>query len=514
MKSNPLKITEKEFKELEELIEKDAQFRKQLAKESHFWFFYTYFSHYITYKPAHFHKEMFALTEDDDVRLAVIVAFRGSGKSTIMSLSYPIWAILGKQQRKYPLLVAQTQPQARQLLGNIKSEFENNKLLISDFGPFEEFADEWRSETLVLPKYGARISAISSGENVRGIRHKQTRPDLIVCDDVEDSNSVRFRENRDRTYNWFVGDIIPAGDLKTKIVVVGNLLHEDALINRLQSDIVNNERTGEFKAYPLVDAGGKTLWPDKFQNKDAIEKEKAVVGESALWEREYLLRIVPTADVLVRRDWIRKYNSLPNKSEELPHLAIAAVDLAISQKDSADFTAMVSAYIYGFGEDMRVYLLPHMVNKRLQFPDTCKEVQNLAKQIQIGSRRPLILVEHAGYQEALTHQLKLKGLRVEGRKVAGRDKRERLSLVTDYIQSGKVLFPKRGADLLIQQLTGFGIERHDDLADAFSILMNKIIESDSNSSGGLIIGLRNPIFNPRELGEGPVGFGNIRDKVF
>ncbi len=51
---------------------------------------------------------------------------------------------------------------------------------------------------------------------------------------------------------------------------------------------------------------------------------------------------------------------------------------------------------------------------------------------------------------------------------------ETLRGMSDLVQSGKVLFPKEGADALIGQLTGFGTERHDDLADAFSILLTNI----------------------------------------
>ncbi|MCX6782804.1 MAG: hypothetical protein NTZ20_02285 [Candidatus Levybacteria bacterium] len=41
------------------------------------------------------------------------------------------------------------------------------------------------------------------------------------------------------------------------------------------------------------------------------------------------------------------------------------------------------------------------------------------------------------------------------------------------------MFPNndRAKDLILQ-LTGFGVEKHDDLADAFSLLILKIIEND------------------------------------
>lgn len=40
---------------------------------------------------------------------------------------------------------------------------------------------------------------------------------------------------------------------------------------------------------------------------------------------------------------------------------------------------------------------------------------------------------------------------------------------------------------LIMQLTGFGIEKHDDLADAFSILMLMIIEDDTGGPKVFVI---------------------------
>ena len=39
------------------------------------------------------------------------------------------------------------------------------------------------------------------------------------------------------------------------------------------------------------------------------------------------------------------------------------------------------------------------------------------------------------------------------------------------IQSARVLFPKRGAEKIIQQIVGFGSEKYDDLADAFAMLV-------------------------------------------
>ena len=62
------------------------------------------------------------------------------------------------------------------------------------------------------------------------------------------------------------------------------------------------------------------------------------------------------------------------------------------------------------------------------------------------------------------------------------DKRSRLAMTTEYIKSGKILFPLNGAEELITQMVGFGKEKHDDLVDAFSMMIIKIIESNPKPS--------------------------------
>ena len=120
-------------KEIKKILN-SQKLRKVLTYESHLWFFNVYLSHYVKYEAASFQRELFQITEDEKIKRAVIVAFRGSAKSTIFSLSYPMWAILGKQQKKFVVLLGQTNQQVRLILNNIKREFETNELLRRDFG--------------------------------------------------------------------------------------------------------------------------------------------------------------------------------------------------------------------------------------------------------------------------------------------------------------------------------------------------------------------------------------------
>lgn len=181
-----------------EAITKDRLVRQAVARDSHAMFFHLYFPHYVRYPIAEFQKDIFRITEDQSNKLACIVAFRGSGKSTLVTFSYSLWATLGIQQKKFVLIICQTQAQARQHMANLKYELEQNRLLKSDLGPFREDAGtgEWAISSLVFQNTGARIMIASVDQSIRGIRHHEHRPDLLILDDIEDMQSARTYDSR------------------------------------------------------------------------------------------------------------------------------------------------------------------------------------------------------------------------------------------------------------------------------------------------------------------------------
>jgi phage terminase large subunit-like protein len=467
--------------DIEFLLEKikDPIVRTELTQKNHFLFFHIYFGSYVTYQMAPFHREIFAITEDEKNPLSIICAFRGSGKSTLMTLSYALWSILGVQKKKYVVLISQTQEQARQHFKNLKRELEGNNLLKTDLGPFEQ-DNEWNSTSLVLTKYNARITCASTETSIRGLRHMSHRPDLIICDDLEDLNSAKTRESRNKTYNWFTNEILPLGDIGIKVIVIGNLLHEDSLIMRLKQDIEDGERNGIFRKYPLLDEDGKCLWPGKYPNNEAIEAERLKIGDKFAWAREFLLKILDDREAVIDKSWIHYYDELPktNNNNETEYFAIG-VDLAASQKESADFTAMVSAKVIERDDgSSTIYILPNPVNERIQFPKITNRIKMLTNSFG-GRYSTYIFVEEVALQVYLIQYLDDDNFIVEGLKIYGMDKRTRLNFTTHPIQSGKVLFPKKGAEPLIEQLLHFGVEKHDDMVDAFTVLILKIKEKEN-----------------------------------
>ncbi len=88
--------------EILEVICKNKLVRSYVTRRSHLWFFNIFFAEYVEYETAPFQYEIFALTERTDWNLLYLVAFRGSAKSTLLTLSYVLWAILGVQSKKLP----------------------------------------------------------------------------------------------------------------------------------------------------------------------------------------------------------------------------------------------------------------------------------------------------------------------------------------------------------------------------------------------------------------------------
>lgn len=468
-------IKQSDIERIIKAMTEDKRVRLNIVKRSHLFFFYFYFAHYIQYKIAPFQEEMFHITQDTSIRNAIIVAFRGSGKSTIFSLSFPLWAILGEQHIKHVILLSQTQQKAQMLLQQIKIELETNELLKKDLGPFREERTGWNSVSLHLVKYNAKITVASTEQSIRSTRHMQYRPQLICADDIEDLESVKTLEGRDKTYNWFFGDVVPAGDRNTRVMVIGSLLHEDLLIKRLKKSILENQMAGVYREYPILDENNNPTWPGKFPDQKTIYEERKKGYSDSAWYREFMLKIINDDSRVFYPEWIKKYSEVPAFDGYC--YAATGIDLAISEKDTADYTAMVSAMIYRLKDDLKIYILPNPVNERLNFPATLRR----AKAISVGLGNggySYLFVEKVAYQAAIINQLEDDEFPVEGVEVHGQDKRTRLALISYLVKIGRVVFPECGAEQLIGQLVGFGIEKHDDLADAFAILLIKVLEKE------------------------------------
>ena len=462
--------------ELWQQVQTNRAVRLKLASESLYAFAHIYFSGALDCTTAPFQKEVYQLLADSAVTYLAVTAFRDSGKSTMATEIYPIWAITGPLAKKYILVFSLNQDQARKHLRNIKDQIEGNELLRKDFGPLEEPIDEWGSTSLVFPKIHARISAISMGQSARGTRHNSHRPDLIICDDIEDTETAKTMEGRNKTYDWYFSEIIPLGDPRTKYILIGNLIHEDSLMMRVRAGIESDEMDGVFKMYPLLDDQGQSLWPGKYPDAASIKRLRRRSLSRIAYHREYLLEILPTDEQVIHNDWIKYY-------DEIPELEFEHEDSSLRYKatyvgiDPADFTAMVAVRVFGNEDNLRVYVYPKIINKKLTGQKILDAAGDMVQAL--GDKHSVnLVVEDVAFQAILIQLLQKKNYRVTNFKVGGADKRSRLISVSHLFETGKVFFPKNYAKDLIAQVVGLGIEKHDDLMDALVMALSEVVKAD------------------------------------
>lgn len=439
---------------------------------------HVYFWKYIHYPTANFQREICAALEDFDLRLLEVLAFRGSSKSTLITLIFPIWAIISEWHARYAILIGDTFPQARQCLYNLRAELESNELLNLDWGPFKPESDEndeWQKTSIVIPKYGARIGAHSSGQKIRGLRHLDCRPEIVIGDDLESLESVRSKEQRDKLYNWVKSELWNVGDRRTRFVFPGNLLHSQSFMARLKAEIGSGQLAGRVIEVPIADTRGDPTWPGKFADQEALANERRRIGSDRAWQREMMLKIVPEEGQVVKEDWIVKVQA-PHP-DFFPGAHGVGVDLAISKKSTADFTAMVPGVAGMLHGKRKVYVGPHPLNERLSM----FEMIARAKMMQEAEMGRQFFIESVAYQAAAIEAAKREWLNVVAVSPGGQDKRARLEVIAGYVQDGTVEFLPGCEDMLVQ-LLGLGVEEHDDLVDAFVYLIFGLLKSSLTGS--------------------------------
>ncbi|MCK4859258.1 MAG: phage terminase large subunit [Candidatus Omnitrophica bacterium] len=417
-------------------------------------------------KPGAFHHKLKDVLTDDDEEALAIIGFRGSAKSTHCSFAFPIWGAITEKYH-FEILINDTGTQRELNMLNIKTEIEENQQIKECYPGLHSRTGKWTKGELLLSN-GVFILGRSRGQKVRGLKFKQYRPDLIIGDDLEDLEWVKKKENRDKTERWFLGEVVPAQEeTKAKMIVIGNMLHTNALMARLKKKQIYT--TLEF---PLMDKDKNIAWTGKYPNMAAIEKQKAKVNKTT-WLREYLLKIVAEDGAVIVEEDLHYYKTeiltkLDDNGKLILDIEDSGVgnDLAISEKQTADFTTFVS----GLKVSMRgskILIKPNPTRKRMDFDATQKEALRIQEVMPYGTK---FYVEDVGYQKAALQNMKKAGVSVYPMRPIT-DKRARLETVAPFIKDGTVLFPEIGCEDLIEELVGFGVEEHDDLVDALVYLI-------------------------------------------
>ena len=420
---------------------------------------------------------------------------RGNAKSTIVSLALVIWCAVYKKKR-YILTLSDTSEQADDFLLNVRNELEENEHLIEDFGEMEGIV--WTNANIILAN-GVRVQALGAGKRGRGRKHRQYRPDLIICDDLENDENVQSPEQRRKLEGWYYRALSKAASDNADIFVIGTLIHYDSLLSHLLKNPVY--KTHIYKS--VISWSTSPLWDDwerlviNLEDPNRIEtarlffeehKEEMLEGTEVLWpEKEpyYALMLQRVADgpgafssekqneplsAEDRRflpEWISYFEDSDIEGKEL--FVVGFVDPSMGKKNKgSDPSATITL---GMDSNQVIYCLEADIDRKHPdviiddvlfkhnkftyklfgveenqfqeyFKDNMKKtMQDWMNQGRLSSEMPIRGI----------HQVSDKGLRIE-------------SLQPD-IKNGRLKF-RRDQQKLIEQLVNFPSADHDDGPDA------------------------------------------------
>lgn len=366
-----------------------------------------YFPHYFSRPSPEFHRELdaiwqqgvlkgrYPLTAADTKTISrlpgvrrAVAAPRGHAKSTNLTFKGTMHSTL-YGYKHYPIIISDSSEQAEGFLDNIRVEFEENTAILEDFGPLA--GSVWRSNVLVT-KTNIKTEAIGSGKKIRGRKHRNWRPDLIILDDVENDENVRTPEQRKKLKDWFDKAVSKCGDDYTDIVYIGTLLHYDSLLAKtlanpayrsikykavirfsqaddlwqqwetIFTDLSNDDRESEALAFfqahkEAMLEGTQVLWEEKLSYYDLMVM-RVSEGEASFNSEEQNEPINPD-DCLFMEEWFDYYNEAEVNFGDPAFDFFGFIDPSLGKTKRSDFSAIVtlakhkgSGYMYVVDADI------------------------------------------------------------------------------------------------------------------------------------------------------------------
>ena len=289
-----------------------------------------------------FHNEIYELLFSPDNE--AIAAPRGHAKSTITGLIFLTFCIVNKLD-KYIVYISQSHSKTIQFLAPIRHEFKANELLRSVYGdltPRNSKDADGKDTEDCFDVNGIRVEAVSFEKNLRGFKYGNSRPTLIIGDDIEDDDRVLNPELRVKDENKLNKVIIPALDIDGRFKMIGTILHINSLLRKKIKQYDGKIYTACTVNYK------KILWAERF-TEAKLKKIKKDIGSIA-FQQEYLNNPIDTTASLIKREWIIQclredlsYQDLKDMAKENKFkYKFEGTDFAFSDRITADNSAFAS----------------------------------------------------------------------------------------------------------------------------------------------------------------------------
>jgi len=459
----------------------DTETRYKTCEKSLEWFAKIYLSHYLSYGFDEFHYDIFKALEEEDLKRVSILGFRESAKSAIVNTLYVLWNIC-YNKRKFILSISEEGGLSATQTTSVATELLFNENIIKDFGKL--YYDESEGQVKARKRHigdfvcrnGVRLKAVSAGTKVRGLRHNEARPDLVILDDMDSLKSVVNENIRQAKVLWFKAEVLPGmSQSYGKCVVLGNMIHYDCFMASIRSE----QDDWKHLTAPIYEGDygtGKILWDDKYcwteaeaeeVNKDREKNRKKIAIDyikrdkgSRVFGQEYLLVPATDEDRIFKQKFIEQCLDFDRSfvtDREVASYAIVAQgnDLAISERESADYFVITTL---GVEKSSNKTVIMNIYRDRGLSPEQQRQAVRTQKE---RYNSDLIFVEDNAYQAFFvkdlieTTSLPIKGFRTGANK---RDEIIGLNALALQFENKNFILPygndetKRMVDILMEEM--------------------------------------------------------------
>lgn len=420
--------------------------------------------------------QIFDALDDPSKQKVVIAAPRGWGKTTIDTVAFPARNICFKQKH-FIVHVSNTADKALMDAANLKQalitqDIERGDIIPTVFGNLK--TDNWAAkqfeagQTFVLPR--------GAGQQIRGINFKGYRPDLIVVDDLEDAEAVMNEDRRAKLKQWFFADLMNSVDRSKndwKIVVIGTILHESALL----AELLKDESWTRIRL-SLCDDDLKSNWPEFLSDEKvkALFDDYMAQGQADVFAREYQNKPISSIDAVFRPEYFRFYepSSIVDKEEIF---FVTIVDPAKTVKLHSDDSAVVTV-----GIDLTNHCIYfHDCKAGKFYPDELLDY--VFEQVMVHNSR-VLAVEVTSLHEFITqpikNEMRKRGCFPQFIELKARDKKEnRVAQLAPFYRQGYVFHNRQVSSKLELQLCSFPRAELWDVMDAFAYVV-ELLELDES----------------------------------
>ena len=435
-----------------------------------------------------FHYDMAKRLMDTSDKQINIIAPRGHAKSSIVGGIFPLWHIMFDNGPKLVVLISRTQDHAVKLLGTIKDVLDYSQQFRQLFGYWGmNSAKSWAKAEIEL-KDGTMIVCKGTGQQLRGIKHGNQRPTLIILDDPEDENNTKTSEAMESNLRWLLQSAIPSLDPERgRLAVIGTPIHQRCIVETLK------DMAGwtNLLYKPNLDTN-TALW-ESWQSIEKLKqkkKELESINRVSVFYREYMCEVVGDEDQLFKESYINYYegklytdeegNSFlklsymdnENTEEDRPVNVFMGVDPASSTRQTADYSTIVAVAIDSEGNR---FVLPYYRNRATPMA----LAESIIERFKVYKPEK-VRIESVGYQEMLREYVKVRceeqGIFIPGleiKEIPRNSKSMRLETMEPYFAQGK-FYMKKDMQELKDELLLYPRGKHDDLLDGLYYATKKI----------------------------------------